>query len=106
MPAMPGPVLITTDLDRTLIFSSRAIAQLGGALPADPVEMAGGQTAAELCRAARDALAAMPSHVRICVATSRSISRLRRLRLPVALHYPIAPHGRGVAVGRQPRPAR
>src|SRR5260221_5813838 len=94
MPARPDPVLITTDLDRTLIFSPRAIAQLGGALPADPVETAGGQTTAgELCRAARDALAAMPAQVRICVATSRSINRLRRLRLPFAVPYAIRANG-------------
>jgi hypothetical protein len=69
---MPGPVLITTDLDRTLIFSPRATCQLGGALPADAVEFSGGQTAGELCHAARDALAALPPHARLCVATSRS----------------------------------
>ena len=101
---MPGPVLITTDLDRTLIFSSRAIAQLGGALPADPVEEAGGQAAGELCRAARDALAAMPAHVRICVATSRNISRLRRLRLPFAADYAIAANGGVVLVDGEPDP--
>ncbi len=103
MPARPAPVLITTDLDRTLIFSPRAIAVLGGALPSDPVETSlghtsggqssggqtsggqssggqtsggqtsGGHTDGELCRAARDALAALPAHALICVATSRSI---------------------------------
>jgi len=101
---MPDPVLITTDLDRTLIFSSRAIAQLGGALPADPVEASGGQTAAELCRAARDALAALPSRVRICVATSRSISRLRRLLLPFAVPYAIAANGGIVLIDGQADP--
>jgi hydroxymethylpyrimidine pyrophosphatase-like HAD family hydrolase len=104
MPAMPDPVLITTDLDRTLIFSSRAIAQLGGALPADPVEALGGQTAGELCRAARDALAALPSRARICVATSRSVSRLRRLRLPFAVPYAIAANGGIVLVDGEPDP--
>jgi len=111
---MPRPVLITTDLDRTLIFSSRATAQLGGALPADPVEMLGvrtaarqtaaGQTAGELCRAARDALAALPGHARICVATSRSIIRLRRLRLPFAVPYAIAANGGVVLVNGEPDP--
>src|SRR5262249_14420303 len=67
-------------------------------------EMAGGQTAAELCRAARHALAAMPAHVRICVATSRSISRLRRLRLPFAVHYAIAANGGVVLVDGEPAP--
>ena len=104
MPARPDPVLITTDLDRTLIFSSRAIAQLGGALPADPVETSGGQTAAELCRDARDALAALPRRVRICVATSRNISRLRRLRLPFAVPYAIAANGGVVLVHGEPDP--
>jgi len=116
---MPRPVLITTDLDRTLIFSSRATAQLGGALPADPVEMVGdqtasgqtlagqtaaGQTAGELSRAARDALAALPAHARICVATSRSIIRLRRLRLPFAVPYAIAANGGVVLVDGEPDP--
>jgi hypothetical protein len=126
---MPRPVLITTDLDRTLIFSSRATAQLGGALPADPVEMVGrqtpvgqtaagqtavgqtaaaqtaaAQTAGELCRAARDALAALPAHARICVATSRSIFRLRRLRLPFAVPYAIAANGGVVLVDGEPDP--
>ncbi len=104
MSARPGPVLINTDLDRTLIFSSRAIAQLGGALPSDPVETSGRQAAAELCRAARDALAAMPAQVRICVATSRSINRLRRLRLPFAVPYGIAANGGVVLVHGEPDP--
>ena len=59
---VPGPVLITTDLDRTLIFSRRATAQLGGALPADPVESSGtGLAAAELSRSVREALLAQIS---------------------------------------------
>ena len=90
---MPGPVLITTDLDRTLIFSSRATRQLGGGLPAEPVETSGGQSAGELCHAARDALAALPAHAWMCAATSRSISRLARLRLPFAMRYAIAANG-------------
>ena len=101
---MPDPVLIITDLDRTLIFSLRAIAQLGGALPADPVETAGAQTAGELCRAARDALNALPAHARICVATSRSVSRLKRLRLPFAVPYEIAANGGVVLVDGEPDP--
>jgi len=104
MPARPDPVLITTDLDRTLIFSQRATAELGGALPADPVETAGERTAGELCRAARDALAAMPAHVRICVATSRNMSRLRRLRLPFAVPYAIAVNGGVLLVDGEPDP--
>jgi len=90
---MRDPVLITTDLDRTLVFSQRATGQLGGALPSDPVEGAGGQTSAELSRAARDALAALPGHVRMCVATSRNLARLARLRLPFPVHYAIAANG-------------
>lgn len=102
MPAIPAPVLITTDLDRTLIFSQRATAELGGALPADPVETSGGQTSGELCRAARDALAALPAHARMCVATSRSVSRLRRLRLPFAVPYAIVANGGVVLVDGEP----
>ncbi len=134
MPAVPARMLITTDLDRTLIFSPRAIAVLGGALPSDPVETSlghtsggqssggqtsggqssggqtsggqtsGGHTDGELCRAARDALAALPAHALICVATSRSISRLRRLRLPFAVPYAIAANGGVVLVGGEPDP--
>ena len=104
MPARPDPVLITTDLDRTLIFSSRATAQLGGGLPADPVESSGEQTAGELCRAARDALLALPGHARICVATSRSVSRLKRLRLPFAVPYAIAANGGVVLIDGEPDP--
>jgi len=102
--AAQGPVLITTDLDRTLIFSPRATSQLGGGLPADAVEMSGGQTAGELCYAARDAVTALPADVRICVATSRSISRLARLRLPFALRYAIAANGGVVLVDGVPDP--
>lgn len=91
-------VLITTDLDRTLLFSRRATARLGGGLPADPVEAQG----AELCRAARDSLAGLPPHVRICVATSRSVSRLARLRLPFATPYAIAANGGVVLVDGAP----
>jgi hydroxymethylpyrimidine pyrophosphatase-like HAD family hydrolase len=100
---MTKPVLITTDLDRTLLFSRRATAQLGGALPAEPVEAyaslsgtveaAASQAGAELSHAARDCLAGLPMHVRLCVATSRSVSRLARLRLPFAMPYAIAANG-------------
>jgi hydroxymethylpyrimidine pyrophosphatase-like HAD family hydrolase len=90
---MPDPILITTDLDRTLVFSRRATSQLGGELPADAVELTGGQTAGELSRAARDAIAALPGHVLLCLATSRSLTRLSRLRLPFAAEYAIANNG-------------
>ncbi len=92
------PVLITTDLDRTLIFSPRATCELGGALPADPVEGAGGRTAGELCRSARDSIAALPAHARMCVATSRSVARLKRLSLPFPVPYAIAANGGVVLV--------
>jgi hypothetical protein len=99
-------VLITTDLDRTLLFSRRATAQLGGALPAEPVETPGGpaahETGAELCHAACDCLAALPAHATICVATSRSVSRLARLRLPFATPYAIAANGGVVLVDGAP----
>ncbi len=103
-PVVPSTVLITTDLDRTLIFSPRATSQLGGGLPADAVEMAGGVAAGELCRAARDALTALPATAQICVATSRSVSRLARLRLPFALRYAIAANGGVVLVDGTPDP--
>ncbi len=103
-PVVPCSVLITTDLDRTLIFSPRATSQLGGGLPADAVEVSGGQTAGQLCRAARAALAALPANAQICVATSRSVSRLARLRLPFALGYAIAANGGVVLVDGAPDP--
>ena len=100
---MTRPVLIITDLDRTLIFTPRATAQLGGALPADPVETSRTRdAAAELSHAARDALAALPGHVRICVATTRSVARLARLRLPFAARYSIAANGGVVLDGGVP----
>ena len=99
-PVVPCSVLITTDLDRTLIFSPRATSQLGGGLPADAVEVSGGQ----LCRAARAALSALPANAQICVATSRSVSRLARLRLPFALGYAIAANGGVVLVDGTPDP--
>jgi len=101
---VPGAALITTDLDRTLIFSPRASSQLGGGLPADAVELSGGRSAGELCHAARDALTALPASTQICVATSRSVSRLTRLRLPFALRYAIAANGGVVLVDGVPDP--
>jgi hypothetical protein len=110
---MTKPVLITTDLDRTLLFSRRATAQLGGALPAEPVEAyaspsgnreAASQAGAELSHAARDCLARLPQHVRLCVATSRSVSRLDRLRLPFAMPYAIAANGGVVLIDGVPEP--
>jgi len=99
------PVVITTDLDRTLIFSRRASAQLGGGLPADPVESSGTRDAAgELSRAARDALLALPGNVMVCVATSRSLARLARLQLPFAAEYSIAANGGVVLCGAEPDP--
>jgi len=103
---MTDHVLITTDLDRTLIFSKRATAQLGGALPADPVEMPGSsgstQTAGELCWAARDAIAALPGYARLCLATSRNLTRVARLRLPFEVPYAIAANGGVVLVDGKP----
>jgi hypothetical protein len=91
---MARNILIMTDLDRTLLFSRRATAQLGGGLPADPVEKLAGEPAgAELSQAARDNLAALPAHARLCAATSRSVGRLARLRLPFAMPYAIAANG-------------
>jgi len=105
---MAGPVLISTDLDRTLLFSPRAIRQLGGALPADPVETLvrtpGGQTAAELCLAARTALAALPGHVTMCLATSRTPARLARLTLPLRVHYSVAANGGVILADGTPDP--
>jgi len=103
---MSRPVLITTDLDRTLLFSRRAIDQLGGALPAEPVETLAGatspRTGGELAHAARDCLRALPQHARLCVATSRSVSRLARLRLPFPVPYAIASNGGVVLIDGVP----
>lgn len=99
----PVPVLITTDLDRTLIFSPRATSQLGGARPADVVE-AGGSQPGELCHEARDAIRALPGHALMCLATSRSVFRLARLRLPFAVDYAIAANGGVLLIDGQPDP--
>lgn len=99
-----GPVLITTDIDRTLIFSPRASSQLGGALPAEVVEAGGSQPGGELCHQARDAIGALPGHARMCLATSRSVPRLARLRLPFRIDYAIAANGGVVLVDGRPDP--
>ncbi len=96
-------MLITTDLDRTLIFSPRATSQLGGARPADVVE-AGGSQPGELCHGARDAIRALPEHALMCLATSRSVFRLARLRLPFAVDYAIAANGGVLLIDGQPDP--
>lgn len=96
---MPGPlralrpVLISTDLDRTLIFSQRAIARLGGVRPARRVEETGRDSDAELCTAAARSLAALPARAVICPATSRNLARLARLALPFPARYAIAANG-------------
>ena len=102
---MPEAVLISTDLDRTLIFSPRAIAQLGGARPASRVEDTGRDSDAELSLAAARALAALPSRLVVCPATSRDLARLARLRLPFSARYAIAANGGVVLAGGLPDPA-
>ena len=90
------PVLITTDLDQTLIFSERASARLGGGRPHPParrIEETGRDSDAQLCHAAARALSALPARVVLCVATSRDLARLGRLRLPFTARYAIAANG-------------
>lgn len=101
---MAGPVLISTDLDRTLIFSPRASAQLGGARPASLVEDTGRDSDAELAHAAAAALAALPAHALVCPATSRSLARLARLRLPFSTPYAVAANGGVVLADGMPDP--
>ncbi|HEX9063807.1 MAG TPA: hypothetical protein VF843_01790, partial [Streptosporangiaceae bacterium] len=102
---LPGaPVLISTDLDRTLLFSPRASAELGGARPACPVENTGRDSDAELSHAAASALAALPAHAEVCPATSRDLARLRRLRLPFAGRFAVAANGGVVLDGDVPDP--
>jgi hypothetical protein len=101
----PTAVLITTDLDRTLIFSRQATRQLGGALPADAIEVRGGRVTGELSHLARDSLRALPPHVRLCPATSRNPGQLARLRLPFPFRYAIAANGGVVMVDGDPDPA-
>jgi hypothetical protein len=100
-----APVLITTDLDRTLIFSRLATRELGGALPADAIEVRGGRVTGELSHLARDSLRALPSNVRLCPATSRNPGQLARLRLPFPFRYGIAANGGVVLVDGDPDPA-
>jgi hypothetical protein len=101
---MPAPVLISTDLDRTLIFSPRAIARLGGDGPASRVEDTGRDSDAELGLAAVRALAALAGQAVICPATSRDLDRLTRLRLPFQFRYAIAANGGVVLADGVPDP--
>lgn len=99
---MPAPVLITTDLDQTLIFSRQATRRLGGGLPADIVEETGGQAISEIAMQARDSLRALPPHAHLCPATTRTVSQLVRLRLPVPVRYAIAANGGTVLIDGEP----
>lgn len=86
-------LVITSDLDQTLIFSPRATARLGGALPADPVDVVGGQTVSEMARTVAAGIRALPDHAEFVPATTRTIAQLRRLRLPVPSRYTVVACG-------------
>jgi hypothetical protein len=95
------PVMITTDLDRTLIFSPRATAQLGGALPRSVVEVLDGRVISELADVVRDRLAELgrlPSaELTLVPTTTRTVRQVQRIDLPFTPRFLIAGSG-GVVV--------
>jgi hypothetical protein len=96
-PTQPTPILITTDLDRTLIFSPRATAELGGGLPARVVERIGDRVISEMADEVWRALEDLPSHVHLVPATTRIPEQLDRINLPNLSRYRIATNG-GVVI--------
>jgi hypothetical protein len=91
------PVMVTTDLDRTLIFSPRATAQLGGALPRSVVEVLDGRVISELADVVRARLAelgALPAGALTLVpTTTRTVRQVQRIDLPFTPRFLIASSG-------------
>ncbi|WP_104524100.1 Cof-type HAD-IIB family hydrolase [Blastococcus atacamensis] len=93
---MTGPVLVTTDLDRTLIFSPRATEQLGGGLPRSVVEVLEGRVVSEMADVVRDGLAQLgrfPAAVSVVPTTTRTPRQLQRVDLPFTPRFLIAGSG-------------
>lgn len=93
---MTGPVLVTTDLDRTLIFSPRATELLGGGLPRSVVEVHEGRVISEMADVVRDGLAELarfPAAVTVVPTTTRTVRQLQRIELPFTPRFSIAASG-------------
>lgn len=97
-------VVITSDLDQTLIFSRQASARLGGALAAEPVELVAGRTISEMALAVAAGLRALPAHTMFIPVTARTVAQLHRLRLPTESRYAVAACGGVVLVDDVPDP--
>jgi len=98
-------VVITSDLDQTLVFSPRASARVGGALPAHPVDVIDGRVVGELADAVAAGLGALPTASTFVPATTRTAAQLRRLRLPIAYRHAVVANGGVVLVDGEPDPA-
>jgi hypothetical protein len=89
--------MVTTDLDRTLIFSPRATAQLGGALPRSVVEVLDGRVISEMADVVRDrlaGLAALPAgELTLVPTTTRTVRQVQRIDLPFTPRFLIASSG-------------
>jgi hypothetical protein len=92
-----GPVLVTTDLDRTLIFSPRATEQLGGGLPRSVVEVHEGRVISEMADVVRNVLAELgrlpADAVTVVPTTTRTVRQLQRIELPFPQRFAIAASG-------------
>jgi hypothetical protein len=89
--------MVTTDLDRTLIFSPRATAQLGGSLPRSVVEVLDGRVISEMADVVRDGLvklARLPAAALTMVpTTTRTARQVQRISLPFTPRFTIASSG-------------
>lgn len=89
--------MVTTDLDRTLIFSPRATAQLGGALPRSVVEALDGRVISEMADVVRDELAQLArlpaATLTIVPTTTRTVRQVQRIDLPFTPRFLIASSG-------------
>lgn len=94
---MTRPVLVTTDLDRTLIFSPRATAELGGALPRSVVEVLDGRVISEMADVVRDGLAGLArlpaATLTVVPTTTRTARQAQRIDLPFLPRFLIASSG-------------
>jgi hypothetical protein len=105
----PGdPVVVATDVDRTLVFSPRATAALGGARPRHVVETCNSEVISELADEVAHTLARlgrMPATaVTVVPTTTRTVSQLTRIRLPLRVRFAIACCGGVVLEDGRPDP--
>ena len=97
----PRSVMVATDLDRTLIFSPRATAELGGGLPRSVVEVLDGRVVSEMADVVRERLSELgrlpAATLTIVPTTTRTLRQVERIALPFAPRFLIAGSG-GVVV--------